>query len=254
MRTSVMSTRRRRGSARSSRARCRRPSPARARCDRGSTRIRRSPSSCPRGRPPRADPPAHSHPDATSISHCPSESLGLDPRTPDARARPASRRPPRRTAVGPHTNTVGWSATAMVTSRASPSSAARPTREYDEGDLRARSSSSAKNRSSGVFTEYSSRMSTVARGFAMRPQHRDHRHDTGSAGDQLHRPLIGRLPDEPAAERSAHLELVAVAQLIDEVRAAPRRPAAGRRRAAPASPARWMRSSTTARPGSRPGR
>ena len=58
------------------------------------------------------------------------------------------------------------------------------------------------------------------RGNVRRPrsEHRPQRHDARAAADEQQRPAFGRIPREPAADRPAHLERVAVLQLADEVR------------------------------------
>ena len=49
-------------------------------------------------------------------------------------------------------------------------------------------------------------------------QHRHQRHDPRAAADEQQRPARRRVPDEVAADRAAQLELIAGAELVDEVR------------------------------------
>ena len=84
------------------------------------------------------------------------------------------------------------------------------------------------------------------------PQHRDERDDAEAAGDQQRR---GRaVPDEPAADRPAHLQLVAGLDDVGEVAATPRRRPAARRTARPAGRRARRRPSTSAARCTRPRR
>ena len=56
----------------------------------------------------------------------------------------------------------------------------------------------------------------VARGRAV-ADHGHQRHDPGTPGDEKQRLVAARLPDEVAADRAAHLDLVALAQLFREI-------------------------------------
>jgi hypothetical protein len=71
---------------------------------------------------------------------------------------------------------------------------------------------------SGPATEYSSCIAAGWSASRWRAQHAHQRHDTAAAADELHRCGVGDVPDEPAAERSAHLHVMSGPSAVGEVR------------------------------------
>ena len=162
-----------------------------------------------------------------SSASCRAEALGPDPRRRRGRA-PRGRRPPPRRARSARTRRPAASGgrqhgllehRAVDAARVARPAGRRLARVGDHGPRRRSSRArrrrarprAAARRAAGAASASLPALPAVA-------QHRHQRHEPGAAGDEQQRAALGGVPGEPAAERPAHLELVARPRLVDEVR------------------------------------